>query len=305
MVIDLMKKKAIAILWPAVSSYRRKRVRRTRKKLPDKLRRQRSLHPEMYSDPEISRAIDYVLEHGTKIFPHPYTEKYNDDAIEVYTDGYSGLKYVMHSGHPLYMRRGSRESDIKGSYRLLSIEQDPLSPHCYQTGGFEMDEGSVLFDIGCAEGNFSLSNIERASRVFLFETDEKWLEPLARTFEKWKDKVVIINKFVSGEDGKRTVTVDTVMREYGISGPVFLKMDVEGAEPEVLRGARETLARSDVKAVICTYHRQGDHAELSGMMERAGYKVRTSSGYMLFVYDHKGLKPPYFRRGVIYCTKQA
>jgi len=40
--------------------------------------------------------------------------------------------------------------------------------------------------------------------------------------------------------------------------PTFLKMDIEGAEPEALRGARETIVKHRPVLAICVYHAQ-DH----------------------------------------------
>ncbi len=283
------------------------------KLLPDILR-DIAEHPERYADPEMREILGHVKEHGVSVFPYPFAAKYDPASLEVFTDKDSGLKYIMQNGYRLYYKRSMRKFWRRNDKPLdrraakyfngLMAEQDPASPHCYAAGGFGVEEGSVLFDIGSAEGNYALANIDKVSRVFIFEIEEPWLDALQHTFAPWKDKVVIINKFVSDTDGGNTLTVDTVVRDYGIKEPVFLKMDVEGAESSVLRGAKETLSRPDTKAVICTYHRQNDHAELSAMMESAGYDVRTSPGYMLFLYGVFGLEPPYFRRGLIYCTKR-
>lgn len=270
-------------------------------------------NPERYADPEMKEVADYVREHGLSVFPYPFTAKYDPASLEIFTDEASGLRYIMQEGRRLYYRLRRHRSFLKRKKRQdrsaaryfngISVEQNPASPHCYETDRFGVDEGSVLFDIGSAEGNYALANIDKVSRVFLFEAAEVWIEALQKTFEPWKDKVVIINKFVSDTDGEKTVTVDGVIRDYGIKEPVFLKLDVEGAESSVLRGAEETLSRPDTKAVICTYHQQDDHRELSGIMEAAGYDVVTSPGYMLFLYAHTPLEPPFFRRGLIYCAK--
>lgn len=258
-------------------------------------------HPERYDSPELSQAADYLRCSGVSVFPHAFSEKYGSLPVEVRVDG--GMAYVVHNGRRLYFPFAEEPGKVVRIYRSLIEEQDPESPHCYRAGGFDIAKGDVLFDIGAAEGIFSLDNIEKVSRVLLFECDPVWTEALKKTFEPWKDKVEIIDKYVSDSDGGDTVRVDTVVKKYGIEAPVFLKMDVEGAEEDVLKGAAETLSRKGTKAVVCTYHRQRDHALLSGMMASRGFNVETSPGYMLFLPDRKNLESPFFRRGVIYCSK--
>lgn len=184
----------------------RKRFRKRKRRLVARIQRDFRRHPERYADPGLKEIVAYLGDNGVSVFPYPYTEKYDPDKIEVMTDEWEGLKYVMHHGKRLYFRRGPTDINIRRSYSDLLCEQDPQSPHCYLRDGFGLEEGSVLFDIGCAEANFALENIERVSKVFLFEMNEGWLAALRRTFEPWKEKVVIINKFVSDHDGDTTAT---------------------------------------------------------------------------------------------------
>lgn len=54
-------------------------------------------------------------------------------------------------------------------------------------------------------------------------------------------------KHVDGKD--RTVplkTLDTLCHEYGLSGPYFIKVDVQGAELEVMAGAQQVLSQTEV-----------------------------------------------------------
>lgn len=279
--------------------------------------RDRKRYPDRYSDPELSQAVDYIRRNGTGVFPHPFREKYDSLRVEVLMD--DQMPYVLHNGHRLYFPFPGDPAKVARVYRSLLCEQDPESPHRYTINGFGVDRGSVLFDIGAAEGIFALDNVDKASRVFLFEADPVWIAALRKTFEPWKDKVVIINKYVSDMDGTdrdgadtasataatgatATTTADSVVREYGIDAPIFLKLDVEGAEADVLKGAHGILSRNDSKAVICTYHKYDDHRSISQIMDLYEYNVRTSRGYMLFVYDDDQ-RSPFFRRGVIYCQK--
>lgn len=42
----------------------------------------------------------------------------------------------------------------------------------------------------------------------------------------------------------------------------FIKMDVEGSEPDALKGAKETILRNKPKLAICIYHRHKDFVEI-------------------------------------------
>lgn len=54
------------------------------------------------------------------------------------------------------------------------------------------------------------------------------------------------------------VTIDEVVREEGLERVDCIKLDVEGAELDALRGAEETIRRFRPKLVICLYHRPED-----------------------------------------------
>ncbi len=51
----------------------------------------------------------------------------------------------------------------------------------------------------------------------------------------------------------RTTTIDAFCAEKGIR-PTFIKMDIEGAEPYAVEGARETIARCRPRCAISIYH---------------------------------------------------
>jgi hypothetical protein len=256
----------------------------------------------MYSDPELTAAVKRLGAGSISVFSFPGSERYDALPVEVHVDK-DGFPWVNHGGRRLWFRQGSDPAAVARNYRRLLQEQDPASPHCYRPEGFSVGDGDVLLDVGSAEGIFALDNVERAARVMLFEVDPAWIGALERTFEPWRDKVAIINRYASDVDDEDNTTIDTAVKSFASEkGALFLKLDVEGAEERVLRGAEAALARSDTRAVVCTYHRHDDHRRLSEVMREQGFEVATSPGYMLFILD-RDLRPPFFRRGVIYCRK--
>jgi FkbM family methyltransferase len=58
-----------------------------------------------------------------------------------------------------------------------------------------------------------------------------------------------INHLDQGTAKVKAVTLDGLVARLGLSGPYLVKLDVQGAEVQVLRGARDLLARTHV--VIC------------------------------------------------------
>ena len=160
-----------------------------------------------------------------------------------------------------------------------------------------------MVDVGAAEGNFSLSVVEKADRIFLFETDKQWIEALEATFAPWKEKVTIVNKFVGDQTTGKFIRLDDFFKD--LSGNYFLKVDVEGAESELIQGAENlfTMAKN-IKAVICTYHKQNDQYEIDNLLKKRDFTTHFSDGFMLFYYDKK-IGPPYFRKGLVRAEKNS
>ena len=251
---------------------------------------------------EIEVVLDYLRSNPIAVFPYPFQNKYNADEIEVLEDKTRDLRYVMLDGKKLYFKKRWSNKRIRHSFNELTREQDPQSPHRYLNKDFKLAEGDVLVDIGVAEGNFALEAVEKASRLILFETDKEWIEALNATFEPWKNKVLIVNKFVSDVTNATNTTLD----DFFPAGETisFLKIDVDGAESRLLNGCARILGeQKPLKLAVCTYHKQNDESEFDSLLKQNGFATSHSDGYMLFYYDKK-MKAPYLRRGLIRAVKR-
>jgi len=233
---------------------------------------------------------------------YPVSKMYDSTKINVYYDKDQQMNYVLHNNKRLYFKKKwDQSSTVKEAYNNLLIEQDLESPHRYDTQTFSVEEGDVVVDLGSAEGIFALSVIERVKRMYLFEVDQDWISALEATFKPWREKVTIINKYVSNVDSDDMVTLDTFFKSGQID---FIKADIEGAEPKLLEGASKILSRQFApKLVLCTYHRQNDAEILEKMLSNYGFTTSYSKGYVLWHLDE--FQPPYLRKCLIRAEKTA
>jgi FkbM family methyltransferase len=71
-----------------------------------------------------------------------------------------------------------------------------------------------------------------------------------------------------------TVTVDGLIRDQGMRSPAVVKIDVEGAEMDVLRGMAKTLAEHRPIILLDTH---GTHIECAALLTEAGYFCSTTA----------------------------
>lgn len=238
-------------------------------------------------DKSFVNELSYIQKKGYAAFPYDfYDYKKTISGIQADFDE-NGNLFVWVKDNKLY-------TDLV-TYAQLLLEQNPSSPHCYFDDSFQVEKGDVFVDVGAAEGLISLGVIEKASKVYLIEGDAKWIPDLERTFKKYGDKVVIIPKYAGNKDTDEIITVDEILKNE--TRNCVIKIDVEGAERSVLEGMQQTMKKSNVKVALCTYHNFNDADEFKILMEKNGFMVSFSDGYM---YKKQ---PPYFAKGLIRAIK--
>lgn len=247
---------------------------------------------------------DYILQNGPTRYP--YKKLGNSLKVESGYDNNLNLPYVIHKGKRLYYPKGFSLKKCENNYRSL-VENDCIlggkflekQPHQYQSETFKIERGDVLADVGCAEALLALDQIDIINKAYLFESDKRWIPALKATFLDYNNKVEIVNKYVSDSDSTNTISLQTALKEEK-DQCVFIKMDIEGAEVEVLNGSREYLNDNHhIKLAVCSYHHQDDEDRIISLLKEFGYHYEFSEGWMYFKGYDSGFRFPYFRHGII------
>lgn len=229
--------------------------------------------------------------------------------VESGYDAGQKMNFIVHKNKRLYFPSCyNKKQAIKKYYEIADCDKilscnNPGTPHQYQSEKYSLKEGDVLIDIGCAEALFALDNIHLISRAILVERDREWIKALKATFAPYREKVVIINKYISDKDSSSSVTLETLLKN--LPQCTFIKMDIEGNEVKVLESSKSFLSgRDNIVISCCTYHNNEDGALIEKIYEEIDYKYEYSSGYMLFArYDTPTY--PFFRHGVIRARKKS
>lgn len=257
---------------------------------------------EKYKNTE-NKEIQKILRHWENNEISVYNQYVNLGLERHYVqwDCMENMPYIVFEEKRMYFPYDYRFIEYEGKKLILDLtaEQQRSSPHLYMNGNHKIEDRDVIADAGVMEGNFSLRYIEKVSKAYLFECDTRWIRPLQKTFEKFKDKVVLCNRFLGQFSGGKYIKLDDI-----ITGRLdFLKMDIEGTEIEALLGGRNTILNNNVKCSICSYHKSGDEAAIKDVLNSYGYQTSTSKGYMLFYWDENIFSTLDFRKGIVYADK--
>lgn len=163
--------------------------------------------------------------------------------------------------------------------------------------------GSVFCDIGAQAGFYTLLAsrlVGEKGRVFAFEPAPGNIKNLRRHLEiNWIENVTLFEAAVSDQPGEAwfdlgvssatgslsdsgslcvpLVSLDNLLEEGQIVPPNFLKIDVEGAELQVLQGARKTLTSAWPSLFLATHSDQLHHDCLA-YLESLGFACESFAG---------------------------
>jgi FkbM family methyltransferase len=207
-----------------------------------------------------------------------------------------------YASHRIELVLGSRK--VLG--RLSSVEKEPFTVDWLESIG----SGDVLYDIGANVGPYSLiaaKATDNQARVFAFEPSPATFRDLFRNVilndcaesitalpvALWSETRVLSFKFHlfrSGAAKHRVasdldsghprvarvvgVRLDDLVERFGLPVPTHAKIDVDGGELEVLRGAARTLRRPEWRSILIELQLGGETKQnraVKALLEAAGF----------------------------------
>jgi FkbM family methyltransferase len=174
----------------------------------------------------------------------------------------------------------------------------------YGDGPYRVKSGDIVLDCGANVGDFVREALSAGAKlVIAIEPVPRNLACLQRTFsgEITAGAVRVVPKAVWHEAGKMKmalhdnslldtlipggdahavgyldvplITIDALVSELGLPRVDFIKMDIEGAEPNALQGAHRTIAAFRPRMSIATEHSPGEYAEvMKAVLKAAAYR---------------------------------
>ena len=182
---------------------------------------------------------------------------------------------------------------------LAELERNP-----YGENRHELLYGKVVLDCGAHLGVFTRQALAAGAKlVIAIEPGPPQVQCLRRTFarEIAEGRVAVEPSGVWDEEGSLDLrsgsdtatssvagltqgeavkvpvtTIDRMVGKLRLGTVGFIKMDIEGAEPEALAGASRTLRESHPALAVAAYHRPGDHRRILGIVTQIDPRYRSA-----------------------------
>jgi FkbM family methyltransferase len=215
-------------------------------------------------------------------------------------DPAAGLALMAAGEQRFWVPAGTYDQGLDSIYKEIF---NPDHPHYYEHAGCRIRPGDIVIDAGACEGFFTRFALDRGARVIAVEPYSRMAEALRRTFaaEIAGGRVCVFAALLAGRDGSaelalnpmfpfeahaaaegetggarepvEALTLESIVARSGWDRCDFLKMDVEGAEVEVIAGAAPALARWRPAVSAAVYHHPANFCRIAASLRELGFRV--------------------------------
>jgi len=218
---------------------------------------------------------------------------------------------------PLYVDLSQLDEHAMSLYRAEPLPDVPHETSLTNVFRQIVEPGDTVFDVGANLGLHSLTFSNLARQVIAFEPNRALLPNLRKTIAHLPN-VSLQEICLSDTDGTvefhvtewdhmlgslsnwtgqptKTLTVparalDSLISEGTVPKPQVLKVDVEGAELLVFRGAEKLFSGTDAPRAI-VFEELNSASRKLGITDGAAAEFLRSKGYSLFLINDDGLTP--------------
>ena len=178
--------------------------------------------------------------------------------------------------------------DKKKVFNFGSLYRELNKAQYFDLEELEIVEGEKFVDCGVLDGETSLNLLEKygnkIKKIWMFEPDKKNIQKVKNNFKDQYVEYEIIEKGVwssattlrfqslgngcSGIEENGEERIETICLDEVLNGcePTFIKMDIEGAEMEALKGAETIIRKYQPKLAISIYHKLEDIEEIPKLL---------------------------------------
>lgn len=172
----------------------------------------------------------------------------------------------------------------------------PHNPHAYEFAGVKVNPGDNVIDAGAFVGFFVDYALQQGARVLALEPVPSLASAMAKTFaaEITEGFVRILPVALGATSGRanlalapglyasrladagieiRVVALDDIVGQERVD---FIKMDIEGAEMDAVRGGTRTIATHKPRLAIAVYHEHENANQVRRLLHqiRPDYQIR-------------------------------
>jgi FkbM family methyltransferase len=217
---------------------------------------------------------------------------------------------------------------------LYTLEGAFIFGGMYSIPECQVKSGDIVFDVGAHFGFFSYYAVQKgANEAYAFEPNPYVFEVLKKNAEMWSDRIKPYPVALSSQNGEsdlfiadelgtistmlknrestplklreytksvkvKTMTIDNFVKEEKIDRVDFIKIDTEGFEKEIIKGAEKTIKEFKPRLAIAAYHFPDDKKAIPELVlsirDDYNYKlVNKGEGDLFFLLILKIFKPSF------------
>ncbi len=187
---------------------------------------------------------------------------------------------------------------------------------------YRLKKDDIVVDAGAHIGMFTLyasKKVGNYGRVIAFEPDKENYNKLLKNIHLNNlNNVIALNKGLWSKNTKLNfsdthdsyssfinvsypkplikvlvVTLDKELKKLKYKKSDFIKMDIEGAEIEAIKGAKNLLKNNNISLAIASYHfvnKEKTYIKLEKLLQKLGYSVKTGFPAHLTTFAKKSVR---------------